>query len=118
MSERPVNPWLKQALELGPPLLFFAAYLLVRDETYTIGGTEYGGFIVAGDTSGDVFLVKTDGEGHEIWGRRYGTGDESGYSVSRRPTAGSSRPVRRSRSILISRFPTMSPWSGRTMRAA
>ena len=47
MSERPVNPWLKQALELGPPLLFFAAYLRMRDETYTFGGTEYGGFIVA-----------------------------------------------------------------------
>ena len=47
MSERPVNPWLKQALELGPPLLFFAAYLRMRDETYTLGGTEYGGFIVA-----------------------------------------------------------------------
>ena len=47
MSERPVNPWLKQALELGPPLLFFAAYLRMRDETYTFGRTEYGGFIVA-----------------------------------------------------------------------
>ena len=47
MSERSVNPWLKQTLELGPPLLFFAAYLRMRDETYTLGGTEYGGFIVA-----------------------------------------------------------------------
>ena len=47
MSERPINPWLKQALELGPPLLFFVAYLWVRDETFTIGGTAYEGFIVA-----------------------------------------------------------------------
>ena len=32
---------------MGPPLLFFAAYLWLRDQTFTIGGTEYGGFIVA-----------------------------------------------------------------------
>ena len=44
---RPISPALKQVLELGPPLLFFAAYLWVRDETYTIGGIDYDGFIVA-----------------------------------------------------------------------
>ncbi len=44
---RPISPALKQVLELGPPLLFFAAYLWVRDETFTIGGTDYDGFIVA-----------------------------------------------------------------------
>ena len=38
---------MKQALELGPPLLFFVAYLRVRDETFILGGTEYSGFIVA-----------------------------------------------------------------------
>ena len=47
MAERPLNPIVKQALELGPPLLFFVAYLRVRDESYVIGGTEYSGFIVA-----------------------------------------------------------------------
>ena len=47
MSERAINPALKQVLELGPPLLFFAAYLYVRDETYTLGGIDYDGFIVA-----------------------------------------------------------------------
>ena len=47
MAERTINPWLKQALELGPPLLFFVAYLQVRDEVYVLGGTEYSGFIVA-----------------------------------------------------------------------
>ena len=46
-DEKTINPGLKQALELGPPLLFFAAYLYVRDETFTIGGTDYDGFIVA-----------------------------------------------------------------------
>ncbi len=47
MTERTVNPIVKQALELGPPLLFFLAYLWVRDETYVLGGTQYSGFIVA-----------------------------------------------------------------------
>src|SRR6056297_354788 len=47
MAERAINPALKQVLELGPPLLFFAAYLYVRDETYTFGGVAYDGFIVA-----------------------------------------------------------------------
>jgi intracellular septation protein len=47
MQEKTISPALKQVLELGPPLLFFVAYLWIRDETYTLGGTEYGGFIVA-----------------------------------------------------------------------
>ena len=47
MTEKTINPWLKQALELGPPLLFFVAYLRMRDQTYTVGGTAYDGFIVA-----------------------------------------------------------------------
>jgi intracellular septation protein len=44
--ERPVNPWLRQALELGPPILFFVAYMRFQDVTWTIGGTEYDGFIL------------------------------------------------------------------------
>ncbi|WP_371059283.1 inner membrane-spanning protein YciB [Rhodosalinus sp. 5P4] len=44
---KPVAPWLKQTLELGPPLLFFVIYLRLRDEVFTIAGTEYSGFIVA-----------------------------------------------------------------------
>ena len=47
MAEKQINPVLRQVLELGPPLAFFAAYLWMRDETYLIGGTEYDGFIVA-----------------------------------------------------------------------
>ncbi|WP_068116316.1 inner membrane-spanning protein YciB [Tropicimonas marinistellae] len=47
MEEKTVNPLLKQALELGPPLAFFVVYLYMRDQTYSIGGTEYDGFIVA-----------------------------------------------------------------------
>ncbi|QMU59692.1 MAG: septation protein A [Boseongicola sp.] len=47
MEEKTLNPIVKQVLELGPPLMFFAAYLMMRDQTYVIGGTEYDGFIVA-----------------------------------------------------------------------
>lgn len=44
---KPVSPWIKQSLELGPTILFFLIYLRIRDETFVIGGTEYTGFIVA-----------------------------------------------------------------------
>ncbi|MBF9049362.1 septation protein A [Roseobacter sp. HKCCD9010] len=46
MAERDIKPWLKSALELGPPLLFFVAYMRFRDVTWEIGGTEYDGFIL------------------------------------------------------------------------
>lgn len=38
---------MKSALELGPVIGFFVAYLWVKDEVFTFGGTEYDGFIVA-----------------------------------------------------------------------
>ena len=57
MAERDANPWAKQALELGPPLLFFVAYLWIRDEVYVIGGTEYSGFIVAAAAFVPVLLA-------------------------------------------------------------
>lgn len=47
MSDKPINPILKQVLELGPTLAFFLIYLRIRDDTFTIGGTAYSGFIVA-----------------------------------------------------------------------
>ena len=47
MAEKKINPVLKQVLELGPPLLFILVYFRIKEETYTIFGTEYGGFIVA-----------------------------------------------------------------------
>ena len=46
MAERRVSQGLKSALELGPVLLFFVAYLYLRDETFVFYGTEYSGFIV------------------------------------------------------------------------
>ena len=57
MSDKQINPGLKQVLELGPPLAFFAAYLWMRDTTYTIGGTEYDGFIVAAGVFVPILLA-------------------------------------------------------------
>ena len=45
-DERPINPLLKQVLELGPTLAFFL-YMRIRDDAFLIWGTEYSGFIVA-----------------------------------------------------------------------
>lgn len=36
----------KLALEYGPILAFFAGYILLKDRVFTLGGTEYSGFIV------------------------------------------------------------------------
>lgn len=47
MSARPVSPLLRQALELGPTILFFVLYLRIKDDTFAIAGREYSGFIVA-----------------------------------------------------------------------
>jgi intracellular septation protein len=41
-----INPFLKSALEFGPVLVFFIAYLKLKERTFTIGGTDYEGFIV------------------------------------------------------------------------
>ena len=46
-DEKPINPITKQVLELGPTIAFFVIYLWIRDDTFTIAGTEYTGFIVA-----------------------------------------------------------------------
>ncbi len=56
-QEKDVNPILKQVLELGPTLVFFLMYLRMRDNTYTIAGTEYSGFIMATVAFVPVLLV-------------------------------------------------------------
>jgi len=47
MSEQKLNPWLKQALELGPTLVFFVVYMRIKDDSFVFSGTTYSGFIVA-----------------------------------------------------------------------
>jgi len=46
MARGTISPGLQLALELGPVVAFFVAYLRLKDETYTIAGAEYSGFIV------------------------------------------------------------------------
>lgn len=55
--EKTINPVLKQVLELGPTLLFFVIYLRIKDNTYTLGGTDYSGFIVAALVFVPILLV-------------------------------------------------------------
>jgi len=57
MTERKINPMLKTGLELGPILGFFVAYLWLKDRIFTIGGTEYDGFIVVTAGFVPVFLL-------------------------------------------------------------
>ena len=54
-SGRAVPGWLRTALELGPVLLFFVAYVYLKDETFTVGGTEYTGFVAV--TAGFIPLI-------------------------------------------------------------
>ena len=56
---RPLNPFLKQTLELGPPLAFFAIYMAIRDDIFTIAGTDYSGFIVATLAFGEGWQTQT-----------------------------------------------------------
>ena len=46
-QKKEINIWLKQVLELGPPILFFLIYLRIKEDVFVFGGTEYSGFIVA-----------------------------------------------------------------------
>lgn len=59
MAGKPINPLVKSALELGPVIGFFVAYLWLKDRSFTIGGTEYDGFIVVTAGFIPVLLVAT-----------------------------------------------------------
>ena len=56
-DEKPISPLVRQALELGPTILFFIIYLRIRDDTFVIGGTEYTGFIVSALVFVPILLV-------------------------------------------------------------
>ncbi|MCI2399328.1 inner membrane-spanning protein YciB [Aliiroseovarius subalbicans] len=45
MSTKQPSPGLKMALEYGPIILFFVGYVFLKDRVFTVGGTEYTGFI-------------------------------------------------------------------------
>lgn len=46
MSKKKINPMVKLTLELGPILAFFIGYGKLRDQTVSIAGSDYSGFIV------------------------------------------------------------------------
>jgi intracellular septation protein len=56
-KEKPINPIVKQVLELGPTLVFFLIYLQIKDDTYIWNGTEYSGFIVSAVVFVPILLV-------------------------------------------------------------
>lgn len=55
MTTQTSPAWAKPALEYGPILAFFVAYLLVKDDQFTIAGRSYEGFILV--TAGFVPLM-------------------------------------------------------------
>ncbi|MFO6464406.1 inner membrane-spanning protein YciB [Jannaschia sp. KMU-145] len=59
MADRSISPGLKSLIEMGPIALFFGAYIWLKDDVFTIGGTEYGGFIVVTALFIPVILAST-----------------------------------------------------------
>lgn len=46
-ARAPMRPWVKPVLEFGPLILFFTVFMIYRNETVTLLGREYGGFVLA-----------------------------------------------------------------------
>ena len=57
MAGKKINGVVKQILELGPTLAFFLIYLRIKDDSFTIAGTEYSGFIVSALVFVPILLV-------------------------------------------------------------
>lgn len=54
-QEKKINAGVKLALELGPVVLFFVMFGRLKDQTFTIAGTAYSGFIVT--TAAFIVLI-------------------------------------------------------------
>lgn len=59
MAEKKINPMLKMVLELGPVVLFFIGYAKLKDQTVTILGQDYSGFIAMTAAFIPLMLVTT-----------------------------------------------------------
>ena len=46
MSDENLPKWVKPLLEFGPVLAFFVAYLKMKGTSYSLGGSDYDGFIL------------------------------------------------------------------------
>lgn len=56
---RQAKPWLKPVLEFGPLILFFAVFMLYRNDSVTLMGQSYGGFMLATLIFVPVLVVTT-----------------------------------------------------------
>ena len=45
MAEQRVHPAAKILLEYGPIIAFFVGYIFLKDQTFTVGGRDYSGFV-------------------------------------------------------------------------
>ena len=57
MAGKKINGAVKQGLELGPTIAFFLIYLKIKEDSFTILGTEYSGFIVSALVFIPILLV-------------------------------------------------------------
>lgn len=57
--EKKINPMLKMGLEFGPIILFFIGYMRLKDQVFTIGGTDYQGFIIVTALFVPLLIVTT-----------------------------------------------------------
>ena len=59
MSEHTLPKWVKPLLELGPIVAFFVAYMRLKESVFTIGGSDYQGFIVVTGLFIPLLLITT-----------------------------------------------------------
>lgn len=59
MKPKPLHWGVRAALEFGPLIAFVLVYLMVRDGTYRISGTDYSGFVVVIGAFIPVFVMAT-----------------------------------------------------------
>ncbi|MGH1367528.1 MAG: inner membrane-spanning protein YciB [Maritimibacter sp.] len=45
MTEKTINPVVKLLLEYGPIVAFFVGYVMLKEDSFTVGGREYQGFV-------------------------------------------------------------------------
>lgn len=58
-QDRKLSPWVKTALELGPVVAFFIGYSRWKDDTFTVLGTDYSGFVLLTAAFVPLMLVCT-----------------------------------------------------------
>ncbi len=57
MAEKTISTSTKSALDLGPLILFFVGYFILKDRTFLFGGVEYSGFIVVSAAFIPILLI-------------------------------------------------------------